>query len=431
LCGAACGVGAAQAQLFAPPSASTPGASPVRGLYDPNAAPGIAPAPGTGVEGAPAATFEPPVQGTPDEMLMPGADPPPVEPVTPTVESNPLPIDGAEVIGRIDGEVILASDILWQVNQLITMAAKKQPIPPEQIPIAQKALTERLLLGLIDTKLLYADFRRTVPAENLPKIESSIVEPFENIEVPRLVEMMELKDRTQLDAALRRYGTSLKDVQRQFTEKTIAGEWLKQRLPKAEPIGYEALLAYYQDHPKEFEIVASVDWEELVVRFDRCGGNRDEAWRQVCAMGNEAWQAATVNPNVRGAVFAAVAKAKSHGVTAANGGVYTGTTTGALKCEALNHALATLQVGQFSDGIESEIGFHIVRVLKRVDAGRRPFTEAQSDIRKMLEAEQRSAGVATELKELRIACRVWTTFHGDLNGPQVSELLEANDAKRR
>lgn len=384
------------------------------------------------MDGAPAATFEPPVQGTPDEMLMPGAEPPAATaPITPTVESNPLPIDGAEVIARIDGEVILASDILWQVNQLIAMANKKRPIPPEEIAVAQKALTERLLLGLIDTKLLYADFRRTIPAENLPKIESSIVEPFEGVEVPRLIEMMELKDRTQLDAALRRYDTSLKDVQRQFTEKTIAGEWLKQKLPKVEAIGYEALLAYYQDHPKEFEITASVDWEELVVRFDRCGGDRNVAWQQICALGNEAWQAATANPNVRGAVFAAVAKAKSHGVTAANGGLYTGTTAGALKCEELNQALATLQIGQFSDGIESDVGFHIVRVLKRVEAGRRPFEEAQSDIRKLLEQEQRTAGVAKELKELRVGARVWTSFHGDLNGEQLSELLESNDAKRR
>jgi hypothetical protein len=413
----------------APPPATDGGASRVRGVTDLNAA-AAGPYQAAGAEGAPAATFVPPSQEYPEDMGGTRPEPPPAS----TADIGPteqVPIDGAEVIARVDGQVILASDLLWQVNQLIAMASMKQPIPPDQIPVAQRALTERLLLGLIDTKLLYADFRRKVPAENLPKVEESITEPFEKVEIPRLIGMMNVQDRSELDAALRIQGTSLKDVQRQFTEKTIAGEWLKQRLPKTAPIAYESLLAYYQDHPKEFEIVPEVDWEELMVRFDRCGGDRAEAWRQICALGNEAYQAAVANPAVRGAVFAAAAKAKSHGVTASVGGLYEHTTAGALKCEALNDALAQLAVGQFSDPIESELGFHIVRVLRRVEAGRRPFTEAQADIRKHLELEQRASAVTTEIKNLRIASKVWTTFHGDLNGPQVAELLEANDERRR
>ena len=150
-------------------------------------------------------------------------------------------------------------------------------------------------------------------------------------------------------------------------------------MPKPQPITYEALLAYYQDHLKEYEFPAQVKWEELMVRFDRCGGDRNEAWRQLCEMGNEVWQTAAANPGLRGPVFAAVAKAKSHGVTAAKGGFHDWTTLGALKCEDMNNALATLAVGQMSDGIESDKGFHIVRVLERKEAGRTPFTDAQAD----------------------------------------------------
>jgi peptidyl-prolyl cis-trans isomerase SurA len=417
--------------LFDPPvpPVADGATSRVRGVTDLNAAT-TGPYQAAGAEGAPAATFVAPSQEYPPDINATRPEPPAAAPadVGPTEQ---VPIDGAEVIARVDGQVILASDILWQVNQLIAMASAKQPIPPDQIPIAQKALTERLLLGLIDTKLLYADFRRTVPAENIPKVEESISEPFEKVEIPRLVGMMNVQDRSELDGALRKQGTSLKEVQRQFAEKTIAGEWLKQRMPKSTPITYESLLAYYQDHPKEFEIVAEVDWEELMVRFDRCNGDRNEAWRQICALGNEAYQAAVANPEVRGAVFAGVAKAKSHGVTASLGGLYEHTSAGALKCEALNNALAQLAVGQFSDPIESELGFHIVRVLKRVEAGRRPFTEAQADIRRHLEQEQRTSALMAEIKTLRTASRVWTTFHGDLNGPQVAELLEANDERRR
>ncbi|HMP05647.1 MAG TPA: peptidylprolyl isomerase [Lacipirellulaceae bacterium] len=403
------------------PAASPP--SRVRGLATPGDVSDSSFSP-AGMLGAAPASFG----GPADPVEVAGAD------ASPT--TNPVPIDGAEVIARVDGQVVLASDLLWQVNHLIANANAKQvaaggpPLPEDQIDLARRELIARLLPGLIDTKLLYADFCRKIPAENLPKIEESIGKPFEEIEVPRLIEMLNVKDRTELDAALRRHGTSLKDVQRQFMEKTIATEWLKQRLPKRSPITYEALLAYYQDHPREFEVEAEVDWEELMVRFDRCGGDRREAWRQLCEMGNEVWQSALANPELRGPAFAAVARARSHGATASEGGVHKDTTLGALRCEALNEALATLQIGQMSDGIESEVGFHIVRVLRRTEAGRRPFTEAQGDIRRLLENEQRQSELDAELQKLRSSARAWTTVHGDLSGPQLAELLDESKQRR-
>jgi hypothetical protein len=256
-----------------------------------------------------------------------------------------------------------------------------------------------------------------------------VAKPFEEVEVPRLIGLLKVNDRSDLDAALKKHGTSLKDVERQFTERTIAGEWMRQRMPKPQPIAHEALLAYYQDHLKEYEYDAHVTWEELMARFDRHGGDRDATWRALCAMGNEVWNTAQANPGLRGPVFAAVAKAQSHGVTAAAGGIHAKTTLGALRCDAINQQLATLQIGQMSDGIESEFGFHIVRVLERTEAGRVPFTEAQADIRKALEAEQRTAMLEAELKKLRITARVWTTFDGELNGPRLAEML--NEGQRR
>ena len=40
----------------------------------------------------------------------------------------------------------------------------------------------------------------------------------------------------------------------------------------------------------------------------------------IAEMGNEVWQQVTQNPNMRGPVFSDIAKAKSHGITAAQGG---------------------------------------------------------------------------------------------------------------
>jgi hypothetical protein len=308
------------------------------------------------------------------------------------------------------------------------IALNNQPIPPEHLGEVQQMLMRRMVVQLIDTKLLFADFRRTVPPENLPKIEASIVEPFEKVEIPRLLEILKVKDRVELEAKLRQSGSSLKTVQRQFTERTVAQEWIRQKTPKPKPITHEELLAYYQDHLKEYEYPAHVKWEELMVRFDRMGGNRDAAWKMLAEMGNEVWDHVKANPDLRGPVFAQVAKAKSHGFTADKGGLQENG-LGDLKCETLNEALANLQLGQMSDRLESDQGFHIVRVLERTPAGRKSFVDVQSEIRKSLEAEQKEAAIAGELARIRKSARVWTTWDGELAGDRLAQTLSGKQKR--
>jgi hypothetical protein len=317
----------------------------------------LAEAPTAGSMGAPAATFVAPHDPKADSSSA-AVSKPAVK--ADAVPDDAKPIEGSQIIARIEDQTILASDVLWQVNQMIAMSGR--PVPPAQLPEVQQMLMRRMVLQLIDTKLLFGAFKRNVPPEALPNIEKQLAEPFEKVQIPRLIETFQVKDRVELETAMAKSGGSIKVAQQQFFEKEVAGEWLRQKTGKPKPISHEDMLAYYQDHLKEYEYPAQVKWEELMVRFDRTK-SREEAWQKLAEMGNDVWKQVAANPGVRGPVFATVAKAKSHGYTAANGGLQDWTTMGAMKCEELNVALANLELGQMSDGIESELGFDIVRVL--------------------------------------------------------------------
>jgi peptidyl-prolyl cis-trans isomerase SurA len=249
------------------------------------------------------------------------------------------------------------------------------------------------------------------------------------VEVPRLIKMLKLKDRPALDAEMNRSGTTLKDVQRQFVEKTIASEWLRQKAPKPRPVTPEEMLEYYQQHIDEYKYEAQVKWEELMVRFDRFGGDRDAAWSALAKIGNEAWTSLRTNPAARGPAFAEIAKNKSHGFTAKDGGMHDWMTLGALKSAALNNALANMPLGQMSEGLESDVGFHIVRVLDRKAAGVVPFTEAQTKIKEKLEVEQKMRLLEAELEKLRKSAKVWTIFDGDLGGDRLAEVLKSTQRR--
>lgn len=380
---------------FAPP----PTPSAVRGVQDIQ-----------GLSRSPA-TIAPPSAQAPTPVVDYSVTP------TPTI-GMAKPLEGGEIIAKIDGEIIQASDVLWLVNMMLD--DNRDRIPPEHFDDARRALLRQQVMGMIDTKVLFADFRRKVPAENMPKIEANLTEPFEEMEIPRLCKVFKVEDKQQLEKLLKERGTSLNDMKRQFIEKTIAMEWLRNMAPKPKPVTHDDLLAYYQAHEQEFDFPSQAKWEELFVETIRFGGDRAAAWKAIADMGNEVWQQVVANPELRGPVFAKIAKAKSHGITASEGGIHDWTTRGALRSEEINKALFSLEVGQMSDVIETETGFHIVRVLERKEAGRTPFTEAQADIRKILEAENKKDLVSVELNKLRDNARIWTVFDGEFRGSELT-----------
>ncbi|QEG37875.1 peptidylprolyl isomerase [Bythopirellula goksoeyrii] len=393
---AECAVGQS---TFGPPPVPNASPSAVRGIYDPSQ-----------TNNSPANVTAPPqIQSQPTVRSGTEAD-----------LASAKPLEGGQIVARIDGQIVLASDVLWIVN--LILEANAQQIPPNQREEAARAILRQQVMGLIDTKVLYADFRRKVPTENMPKIEENLNEPFEEMEIPRLSKMLEVSDRRELEEVLHNRGTSLGDLRRQFYERTIAGEWLRQMAPKPKTVTHEEMLAYYQSHEAEYDFPSQATWEELMIRFDQVGNDRAVAWRTITEMGNAVWQQVMQNPQVRGPVMEEIAKAKSHGFTASQGGAHDWTTKGALRSTEIDEALFSLEVGQLSDVIESELGFHIVRVLERKEAGRTPFTEAQADIRETLEAESKKDLVGVEMEKLRNKSRIWTIFDGEFRGSEIASL---------
>ncbi|MEM9353006.1 MAG: peptidyl-prolyl cis-trans isomerase [Planctomycetota bacterium] len=425
----------------ADPNAALPtsaAVSKVRGVYNPRLyepSPAQVFAPPATASPRPAATFTPPVSGLPalgpsgnrapagapavvppPGLSLPGAAP--NQPARATAEAKPM--EGGTIIARVGRSIILASDVQWQIEQIVE--DNRDKIPPGEEDKLRAVLMQKQVMGMLDTKLLYGEFLRNVPSENIPTVKENLQEPFQEHEVPRLLKALDLDDEGELAEYLRKHGSSMADVRQQFIERTIAGEWLRQMIPKPKPATADEMLAYYREHVTDYDYPAKARWEELMVRFDKFA-NKSEAAEAICSMGNEVWDTVRKNPGLRGPAFGSVAQARSQGFTAKKGGLHKWTTKGAMRSVAIDKALFSLKVGQMSNVIEGETGFHIVRVLERKEAGRTPYTEAQASIREALEAKQRQGLIEKQLVELRSKGTAWTVFEGQLNGPALAQRL--------
>ncbi len=338
-------------------------------------------------------------------------------------ETAPAPatIDGCQVIARVNGQVVLACEVLWRVNQMLE--ANRDKIPPEQYEAIREQLMLRTLTGMIDQKLLYGEFRRNIPAENMPRIEENLLPHFQKTEVPRLMEQLNVNSQRELEQELSRLGSSLADTSQSFNEHVIASEWIREKIKGnvSDEVSPEEMVQYYQTRRKEFEFPAKVRFEELMVRKSGRPAEAQAAYARLAAMGNEIWPRLSAGAPVDVPVFTDVAKAKSEGVNAAEGGLYDWTAQGALKAQVVDEALFNLPVGQMSVILDSGISFHIVRVLERTEAGCRPFTEVQNDIRDKLKDERMAAAQRKYLDKLRKEARIWTTYTGDVSVAQLMD----------
>ena len=332
---------------------------------------------------------------------------------TPIGAADVANIDGCQVIARIDGQIVQACEVLWHVNKLLEQNQDK--IPPDQVGALRQQLVQRELGGLLDRKLLYGEFRRTIPRENLPHIEENLQEPFETREVPLLLKQLEVASPVELERELTRLGSSMSDIRQAFNEKAIASEWLRTKVKVSEEVSPGEMLDYYQSHLSNYDEPARTRWEELMVRKSRFNSPA-QAYAEIANMGNEVWQRAAANPGQRGPAFVEVAKAKSDGFKAKEeGGQHDWTAQSALKIKAIDEALFTLQVGQMSPILETDDAFYIVRVLERKAAGRQPFTDVQAKIREDLKEERFRLAVEKYLDKLRQDARIWTAFTGNVS----------------
>lgn len=317
------------------------------------------------------------------------------------------PCEGAEILARVGPEVILACEVNGAVNEFLVR--RQAEIPPSELDAVRMRLVQQQLKHAIDTKLVFLDAKRDIPNEALPKLEARIGEIFEKTELEKLMKRAKVETRTELDQKYRLLGTSLEREKRSFIERTLAQEWIRQKVKFEGEIGPDEMVSYYQSHLADFEHPAQARWEELMVRLAK-HSSREAAFRAIAEMGNQV---------LAGKPFADVARNLSDGTTAKDGGVREWTTEGSLVAGELDRAIFGLPVGQLSQIIETKYGLHIVRVLEKKAAGRTPFVEAQVTIREKIKEQKTRDQLQAYLGKLEKRVPISTIFDDLKDTPQT------------
>jgi len=342
-----------------------------------------------------------PIDSVPDDPDAGQVEP--AQYTEPAPATAPLPeaksLEAALVVARVGPEVVLEADLLTP-KALEWLDQVSPGLPPEKVRELRLQICKQVIDQHIETLLVFVDACREIPEDRLPEIRANVDKAFDETQLPQMMKEEGVANSLEFELLLRKRGMSLERMRKMFFERGLAQEWLRKNVDDGGEVPHADLIAWYQNHLDDYEYPARARFEVLSVKMG-LKRSRAAAWDMLAGMGNEV---------LAGRPFAEVAKGRSEGSTASQGGVFDWTGQGSLSSKKLDEAIFSLPVGELSAIIEDGELLHIVRVLEREPAGRTPFLEAQVGIRDRLVMDRRRAETEEYLAKLRTRTPVWTVF---------------------
>lgn len=314
--------------------------------------------------------------------------------------TRPVPVASAKVVAQVGNEVILAADVLPQVNEEFLHVQSQYP--PEKWDELLNHVMHKHVEQLVRNKLVVSAMKKEIPEDKFPEVEKQMVRMFEDFYLPMMKKKIGVKSDLELEAQLKKEGSSMKKLRQAFIEGMLVNEWQKKEIKFDKHVSHEEMMAYFHDHYSEYEFPAKVRFEEIRVNYGRRRDKR-QAWSEISDLARRVYS---------GARLADLAKAHSESIKADQGGLHDWTNKGSLKCEALDDALFTLPIGVLSNVIDDGRGFVIVRVLDRSEAGVTSFHDAQAGIVQKITTQREQEAKAKKHAEFfeKERPKVWTIF---------------------
>jgi parvulin-like peptidyl-prolyl isomerase len=283
-----------------------------------------------------------------------------------------------EIIAWVNGDIITRTEYEMQLQA--QTADAYQRLAGEELDQELERIKNELLIGMIDNKILLHHGQAL--GYDLERMADSFLELF--MEQQGFTSVEEVEQLATQD------GMTLDDIKRRLVEMHAPDEVIRFEVANRVSVGEREIEAYYRENPHTFEVEGEVELREIVLLAQDASSKdarREEA--------RELW-----NQLRDGTDFASLAREKSEAGTAANGGKL-----GPLERVDLSEILAnvafTLPVGELSELMETPYGFHIIKVVSRVDEHTRNLDDVRERIRAFLQDQKTRTELADFLEKAR------------------------------
>ena len=294
------------------------------------------------------------------------ATPPPPPP-------KPVPAELPEVIARVNGETIAKSEFDRRLKQMELQAGRT--VPPEQ--------RDEIYRRIIDQLVTYKVLAQESAARNLTPTEAEA----KKVSDERIAALRkQVPNEAAFNKAMAERDMTVARLRADIRTELGISRLLEAELSKQPPPTDAELKEYFDKNPDEFSGVRA---SHILIRPE----GFDEASKKKARTAIE-----DVLKQARaGTDFAELAKKHSSDGSAQAGGDL-GFFTKPQMVPEFSKAAFSLQPGQISDVVETQFGYHIIKVTERKDV---QFAEATEKLRAFLTQKRREEAEEAFVKSLK------------------------------
>lgn len=279
----------------------------------------------------------------------------------------------ATIRAVVNGDLILDEEV--RMSCAPQMAGARTPAERDEV-------LKKSLEVLIDREILLQDAVAKLKRGGkqgealLKKIEQLSSEEFDKRWLRPMLKDKHLGNRDDLAAMMRQHGLSLEVYRRWWIRNYMAQQYLASQVgPQIDRIGHTEISEYYNSHRDEYTQPESVDWEDIFL----------DASRHASRVAARHFAEALVQRVRQGEDFAKLSAEFDDGES---GRFRKGAGQGHKRGEIFPHEAESL-LFQMHDGdmeiLEQPRGFHVIRLVKRQQAGPIPFdANVQKEIQNKL-----------------------------------------------
>lgn len=248
------------------------------------------------------------------------------------------------VCAIVDEEIILESEVGYGISSILLEKGINRPTESQIIQARQQVLnayiTQKILLARADEESLYVEDRQ---------VEKELAKKFDQV-------VRQVGGETKLEEY---FGRPVRQIKREMKKGVKEGLLIERVRTKhliSAQVRRQEVIAFFQEHKDELpELPERVNLSHILLEVKPSEEARDAARGRILH---------ALNLLEEGATFDSVAAEISEDPSSTNGGKLGFTNRGDL-VPAFEEAAYGLEPGEISSIVESEFGFHIIRLIER------------------------------------------------------------------
>ena len=290
----------------------------------------------------------------------------------------------------VNGVEILTSKVEQLIKpQLDSLASKTRQLPARMIEQYTQQFRQHALEQLVREELLDAKIQQA-------KITITDAELMSQMEAIASAQGVSMEDFLK---TMEQHGRNLEQIKEDLRERLARNQFMETQWAGKINVTEQDAREYHQENPEQFKVPEQVRVSHILIKPEQ-GADLNEA-RAKARTRIEG----LLKQIKEGADFAELAKANSVCPSAPKGGDLgffpRGKTTPAFEKVAFE-----LQVGQLSDIVETEYGFHIIKATDHQDPTNITFEQAKEKIMENLTEERQSEFADEYLKKLKAEAKI-------------------------